>query len=278
MAYWNLRVLDKLTLAVKIPKTLQELGTWLEQVSVAGYTHPLCFGGKDSWVAAHVVFEAILPAVAGADFSKAYWSGQGDPSDAKMIAVLDFVKGLTQYLSTDWIDMDMAAGIFKLMASETDPARQCLMTTMGDWGGQMLSENGANVPDKDFVGTGWPGASLITVFAGDAFVGSKGEAPEPVLDLFDTLASEAGQIAFCEKRGALPSRLLSVVPDTFDVLTKKNIADLSNPAGTALAGFKVLGKATFPFDALGNVVRDYWQTKDSAALLAFLKDNYASLK
>jgi hypothetical protein len=60
---------------------------------------------------------------------------------------------LEEIVATDWVDMDMASGIFKLMAAESDKASQCLMTSMGDWAGTILAETGTNVPGRDFVGT-----------------------------------------------------------------------------------------------------------------------------
>src|SRR5258706_10956748 len=79
-AYWNVKVLNTIDFGAgkKIPETQAEFDTWLDKVSAAGYTHPLCFSGKDSWVSAHIVFEDIIPAVAGATFSKDYWAGRKD--------------------------------------------------------------------------------------------------------------------------------------------------------------------------------------------------------
>jgi glucose/mannose transport system substrate-binding protein len=281
VAYWNLKVLNTLTLTKGVPETLPEFQTWLSEVSAAGYSHPLCFGGKDSWVVAHVMFEAIVPAVAGADFSKAYWSGSRAADDSDMIKALDFAKSIMPYLSVDWLDMGMADGINKVMTAESDPSNQCLMTTMGDWGGAILSEK--NTPLTDFTGTGWPGATLTTVFGGDTFVAAKGAAnQQAVYDFFDTMASEEGQIAFCKIKGSMPGRQISPVPESFSDLTKRNMADFANPQGTALAGFKLIGNSAFPFDALSDATRAYFQaggTDDAkATLITYLKDNYSKLK
>jgi glucose/mannose transport system substrate-binding protein len=284
VAYWNLKVLSPLMapqLTKQIPETIPEMQTWLTEVAALGYTHPLCFGGKDSWVVAHVMFEAIVPAVSGADFSKAYWSGSRAADDPEMVKALDFAKSIMPYLSTDWLDMGMADGINKVMTAESDKSTQCLMTTMGDWGGAILSEK--NAPLTDFTGTGWPGATLTTVFGGDTFVAAKGAAnQQAVYDFFDTMASEEGQIAFCAKKGSMPGRILKTIPDGFSDLTKKNLADFADKNGTALAGFKLIGKSAFPFDALSDQIRTYFQAGGSddakTAFLAYMKDNYSKLK
>jgi len=277
-AYWNVKVLNTLTLTTPIPETLAQFDTWLTEVSAAGYTHPLCFSGKDSWVSSHVVFEDIVPAVSGAQFSKDYWSGKKDGVAPEMVAALDYAKKIAGYLSADWLDMDMAAGINKLMIAETDLANQCLMTSMGDWGGAILDET--NEPGTDFVGTGWPAqtGNKLVVFGGDTFVAAKGAANQgAVNDFFGTMASQAGQVNFAEKKGSMPARN---VPESerakFSSLTQKNMADLTDGGG--LAGFKLIGKAAYPVDPLANATRDFLQTKDSTALLQFLKDSYNQLK
>ncbi len=279
-AYWNMKVLGTLnTLTKQVPTTIAEFDTWLSEVSALGYTHPICFSGKDAWVSAHILFEDIVPAVAGPQFSKDYWSGAKDGMAPEMTAALDYGKKLAGYLSTDWLDMDMAAGINKLMIAESDPANQCLMTPMGDWGGAILSE--MNAAGTDFIGTGFPQTSgnTLVVFGGDTFVAAKGAAnQQAVYDFFSTMASEEGQVKFAQQKGSMPGRSLITDADraTFPALTLQNMDDLK--AGGGLAGYKLIAKATYQVDPLATTARDFLQTKDATALLAFLKDNYASLK
>jgi hypothetical protein len=149
---------------------------------------------------------------------------------------------------------------------------------MGDWGGAILAET--NAPDLDFVGTGWPGANLVTVFNGDVFVAARGASnQEAVAALVDTMASEAGQVAFSRRRlYAMPARKFTQVPAALDTLTQKNVADLSNPSGTALPAYLAVAKRTYPVDPLFIVTREFFVTRDSAALLSFLKDNYSALQ
>ena len=229
-AYWNVKVLATIPIPSlgdrKIPENLAEFDTWLTDVAAAGYTHPLCFSGKDAWVSSHIVFEDIVPAVAGTAFSKDYWSGLKSGEAPEMLMALEYAKKIAGYISTDWVDMDMGAGINKLMIAEADPAAQCLMTPMGDWGGAILSEK--NAPDTDFVGTGWPGTAgnKTVVFGGDTFVAAKGAAnQQAVFDFFATMASEKGQVGFNKIKGSMPARSVQD-KGGFSGLTLKNMADL----------------------------------------------------
>lgn len=280
-AYWNLKILNTLTtLTKKVPETSAEFDTWLTEVSTLGYTHPLCFSGKDAWVSAHIMFEDIVPALEGPDFSKQYWGGSVAADDARMIDALDYAKKIAGYLSPNFVEMDMTDGINKLMAAETDIANQCLMTPMGDWGGAILSEN--NTPGTDFIGTGWPGKTTnkLVVFGGDTFVAAKGAAnQQAVYDFFNTMASKEGQIKFAEKKGSMPARKIPVADAmSLSTLTQANIADLADANGGGLAGYKLIAKATYPVDPLATATRDFMQTKDSTGLVTFLKDNAAQLK
>ena len=290
VAYWNLKVLSTIALTKKVPSTIAEFNTWLTEVSAAGYTHPLCFGGKDSWVVAHVMFEDIVPAVVGADVSHTFWSGQGTgvPTDA-LTAAFDFAKSIQPYLVTDWADMGMAAGIDRVMIAETNPANQCLMTSMGDWGGAQLEGNMNTVASDftatdGFIGTGWPSAAAgvgtsLFVFGGDTFVAAKGAAnQQAVFDFFNTMASEAGQTAFGVKKGSMAARKLdiSAYGPPFSVLTKANATDFN--AGHTLAGFKVIGSSNFSFDTLSTIVVDFFKTGDPTATISYMKDNYSALK
>ena len=279
-AYWNVKVLNTLTLTKKVPETAAEFDTWLTETAGLGYTHPICFSGKDAWVSAHIVFEDIVPAIAGADFSKDYWSGSKAADDPKMVGALDYAKKIAGALSPSFIDLDMTEGINKLMAAETNLAEQCLMTPMGDWGGAILDEHFEPGDMADFVGTGWPGTSgnKVVVFGGDTFVAARGAAnQQAVFDFFSTMASEDGQIAFAAKKGSMPGRNIAEAKrEAFSSLTRKNMADLADPNGGGLAGYKLIAKATYPVDPLATAAQNFMQTKDPAGLLAPSRTTTAS--
>jgi glucose/mannose transport system substrate-binding protein len=277
VAYWNLKVINTISpLTNKIPSTIAEFNTWLTEVAAAGYTHPLCFGGKDSWVVAHVMFEDIVPSVVGAAVSKKFWSGNGTTAD--LTPAFDFAKSIQKYLVTNWADMGMADGIDKVMLAEPTPDAQCLMTSMGDWGGAQLA--GSNAVGMDFTGTGWPGQadSSLVVFGGDTFVAARGAANQAaVYDFFTTMASEAGQTAFGIKKGSMAARNIPLSAyDEFSPLTKANATDYLK--GNTLAGFKVIGSSNFSFDTLATILVDFFKSGDSTAVVTYLNDNYSSLK
>jgi hypothetical protein len=284
VAYWNLRVLSTLPAPLNtIPVGVPGFKTWITGVAAAGYTHPLCFGFKDGWVNAHILFEDIVPAVAGAAYSTTYWSGK-DPSGASSQQIsdaLDFAATYVYpYLTSDTPTLGMADGIDRLMKTEADKTQQCIMTAMGDWGGTQLEaapDNFVAGPGKDFDAAGWPGAENLVDFGGDAMVAaaSAGDTTD-VTNLFDTLASEQGQLTFAVKKGEIPARTLTAADQAqLPYLIKLNIAAL---AQGSVAGFKVTGSANYNFNNLYNVCQNFFLSGNKTPLLAFLAQNYASLQ
>jgi hypothetical protein len=224
------------------------------------------------------MFEDIVPSVVGPAVSKKFWSGNG--STAELIPAFDFAKSIQKYLVTNWADMGMADGIDKVMLAEPTPDAQCLMTSMGDWGGAQLEGNN-NVVGADFTGTGWPGVadSSLFVFGGDTFVAARGAAnQQAVYDFFNTMASEAGQTAFGAKKGSMAARDLptSAYGAPFSALTLANATDYAK--ANTLAGFKVIGSSNFSFDTLATILVDFFKSGDSTAVVTYLSDNYSSLK
>jgi ABC-type glycerol-3-phosphate transport system substrate-binding protein len=284
VAYWNLRVLSTLPAPLNaIPVGTDGFKTWITGVAAAGYTHPLCFGFKDGWVNAHILFEDIVPAVAGATYSTTYWSGK-DPNGAssqQISAALDFAATYVYpYLTSDTPSLLMADGINRLMTAETDKTKQCIMTAMGDWGGAQLEgspDNYAAGPGKDFDASGWPGAENLVDFGGDAMVAAtaSGDAAD-VTNLFNTFASEEGQTVFATEKGEIPARsLLPADQAQLPYLIKLNVTAL---AGGTLAGFKVTGSSNYDFNGLYTVCQNFFLSGSKTPVLAFLAQNYASLQ
>jgi glucose/mannose transport system substrate-binding protein len=271
--YYNARVLDELGLGV--PEGREGLSTWLEALAALGYTHPLCLGDQKNWVSSHVLFENIVPGFIGAERSRRYWSGELSGDDEEVARALDYAASLNSYWNPDFDEIDWDAGLQRLMQDAREPSEQCLMTAMGDWGGAVLSDD--FVPGKDFFQGTWPGAEGLFVLAGDAFITVKGVSHQAAaLDFFDTLASEAGQIAFNEQKGAVPARTL---PDElrkrFGPLTQANMADLAS--GTAVPAYKVLGSSRFPWEELAALTHDFFLVGDKQPILDLLTRNYGKL-
>jgi hypothetical protein len=285
VAYWNLQVLRTLPAPLNaIPVGLDAFKTWITGVAAAGYTHPLCFGFKDGWVNAHILFEDIVPAVAGAAYSKTYWTGadSSGASSQQISAALDFAATYVYpYLTSDTPTLGMADGIDRVMKVETDKTQQCIMTGMGDWGGAQLMaapDNFKAGQNQDFDGSGWPGAENIVDFGGDAMVAAASSSvnPEDVTNLFNTMASEQGQLTFATQKGEMPARTLSAADQmTLPYLIQVNIKAAAN--GTTLAGFKVIGSANYDFNTLYTVVQNFFLSGNKTPVLAFLAQNYASL-
>jgi len=271
-AYYNLKLLNELGLT--IPEGREEFEAWLVALGELGYTHPLCLGDQYNWVSAHALFEDIVPAFIGAEHSQAFWTGRLSADDPLFAEALDYAASLNQYWNSDFGQIDFVPGLQRVMEAR-DPAEQCLMTPMGDWGGAILA--GDYAVDEDFAQRSWPGAEGLFVLAGDAFVTTRGVKNESAaLDFFDTLASEDGQVAFNTKKGSVPARTLPEARrQEFSALTQANMADLS--AGTALPAFKVLGSSDFPWDDLAKLAHDFLLVGDKQPIIEFIDENYEKL-
>jgi glucose/mannose transport system substrate-binding protein len=245
------------------------------QLAELGYTHPLCLGDRGSWVSSHVLFEDIVPAYVGAEHSQKFWSGQLSADDALFAAALVYAATLNPYWNTDLARIEWYAGVTRLMERAVDPSEQCVMTPMGDWGGALLAENSA--VNEAFAQRSWPGAENLFVLAGDAFITTRGvKNQRAALDFLDTLASEAGQIAFNAAKGSVPARSLSEEHRAnFGPLTRANLADLSH--GTALPAFKVLGSSKFPWDDLAELTHDFLLVGDEQPIIDFIAQHYDKL-
>jgi glucose/mannose transport system substrate-binding protein len=271
-AYYNVALLDELGL--DIPEGREELDAWLLELGELGYTHPLCMGDLNNWVSAHVLFEDIVPAFVGAQYSHDFWSGKLSATDALFAEALDYAATLNPYWNTDFDAIDMAPGITRVM-EQLDPSEQCLMTPMGDWGGAILAAD--YEVDAEFAQRSWPGAEALFVLAGDAFVTTRGVRNQrAALDFFDTLASEAGQIAFNTVKGSVPARSLAEAQRReFGPLAQANMADLA--AGDALPAYKVLGSSEFPWDDLAKLTHDFILVGDKQPIIDFIEQHYEKL-
>jgi glucose/mannose transport system substrate-binding protein len=272
-AYYNVEILAELELDIPVGRAAFD--AWLGQLVDLGYTHPLCLGDQSNWVSAHVLFEDVVPAYVGAEHSQKFWTGQLSADDARFAEALDYAATLNQYWNTDLAHIEWDAGVTRLMEHAAHPSEQCVMAPMGDWGGAVLAEN--NAVDEAFAQRSWPGAEDLFVLAGDAFITTKGVRNQAsALDFLDTLASEAGQIAFNVKKGSVPARTISEEHRAkFGPLTQANMADLSS--GAALAAYKVLGSSKFPWDALAELTHDFLLVGDKQPVIEFVAQHYDKL-
>jgi glucose/mannose transport system substrate-binding protein len=270
--YYNKRVLDRLDM--NIPEGHAQFIDWLGELEALGYTHPLCVGDEDNWVSALVLFEDMLPASGGAEFSHDFWTGRLSGSDPAFLAALDYAASLMPYFNGDLGEIGMGEGVERLM-KESEPQSQCLMTAMGDWGGTILSVT--YVPEEDFVQRAWPGAEDIFVLGGDAFITTRGvNNQQEAFAFFDTLASLEGQIAFNAKKGSVPAHTLEAEHfEAFGPLTRRNIDDYAS--STALASNGLLGASTFPWGGLTELTHDFFLSADPEPIVDYMNDHYGEL-
>jgi glucose/mannose transport system substrate-binding protein len=162
------------------------------------------------------------------------------------------------------------------MDAPRDPAEQCLLTPMGDWGGAVLS--GEWAVERDFTQAAWPGAEDLFVLAGDAFLTVHGVPNQgAALDFFDTLASAEGQVAFNAAKGSVPARTLpDEMRSEFGPLTRANMGDLAR--GTAVPAYKVVGSSEFPWEELAELSHDFILVGDRQPVIDFIRKNYAKLR
>jgi hypothetical protein len=283
VSYWNLQVLRTLPPPLNtIPVGVDAFKTWITGVAAAGYTHPLCFGFKDGWVNAHILFEDIVPAVAGGRYSITYWMGK-DPNGAssqQISAALDFAATYVHpYLTSDTPTLSMADGIDRLMKVESDKTQQCLMTGMGDWGGTQLEvapDNYVAGPGKDFDASGWPGTEDIGDFGVDAMVAAGGtQNSSDELALFETLASEQGQLMFATNMGEIPARHLTAADQaSLPYLVQVDVTALFVES---VPSYKVVASSNYDFNTLYTLAQSFFLSGDKTALLNFMAQSYASL-
>ncbi|HVJ21115.1 MAG TPA: ABC transporter substrate-binding protein [Polyangiaceae bacterium] len=185
---------------VEVPSTTDELLAAAEALSLQGYT-PLCMGNQYGWAAEMLVFDHILPAVAGPDTYEQFFSGDGDPQGSAISSVFDYVLELWPYFNTNAAELTWSQGL-DLMFSETSP---CAMAPMFSEASAYL-ESAGHVPGTDFSVVGFPGPTVF-IFGVQAYVLPE-DAPHPqaARDWLKTIGSVAGQQAYAQKGGFIPAR------------------------------------------------------------------------
>jgi glucose/mannose transport system substrate-binding protein len=264
--FYNKKIMAEEGLAV--PETTEDLLTTAEALKTAGYT-PLCIGSADSWTIALLLFENILPAVAGGDYYMSYWTGKEDPKGAEMKASIDYFYALWPYFNADAGDLDWTTGIDHMFDDESP----CVMTVMGDWAKGYLTTKGWTA-GEDFDQAPFPGSNGTFVFTADTFPLPKG-APnrDGAVAFLKTVGSVEGQIAFNLLKGSIPVRT-DVDPSNFDETTQRTMADFAkDKLVTARSGLVPLDAFADLPDALQDLVRE----NDESVVLNALANDYDSL-
>jgi glucose/mannose transport system substrate-binding protein len=265
--FYNKRILAEEGLSV--PETTDELLVTAAALEDAGYT-PLCIGSSDPWTLALLVFENVLPALAGPEYYTSYWTGKEDPESRQIDETLAYVSELWPYFNSDANSIDWTAGIDQLFGDEAP----CAMTVMGDWAKGYLATKGW-VAGEDFDQAPFPGSVGSFVFTSDSFLLPKG-APnrEAAVSFLETMTSAEAQIEFNVLKGSIPART-DIDPSEFDQTTQRTMEDFrSDDLVVARSGL-------VPSDAFGDLndsLQAFVIDGDADAVKNALANDYASLE
>ncbi len=235
--------------------------------------YPLAVGNLLKWTLQELIFEIILPAVAGADYYEAFWQGNKDPSDSEITETLNEALLLLQYFNPDWNDIDWQPALDKVMSGEA------AMTAFGDWTKGYFESFGKK-SDVDFGVVQFPGTPNTFVYTVDSFPLPIKDTPGHALaaQLLETFASAESQVAFNHKKGSIPARsdiVLTDYPDEFDAMHLRTYQAFQSSRRTlALSGLLPTGLLA----DLGAAVQTSWALGTSTILQTYLKNNYGSLQ
>jgi glucose/mannose transport system substrate-binding protein len=165
----------------------------------------LAIGGQDNFALILLLFENVIPAVAGADFYEAFLRGERatDPSGRDALAVFEAALRCLQRLAQGMDQESFGADRWKEALNRVW-AGNADYTVMGDWVNGYLLEEGweAEISSMPF-----PGTEDVFVFTSDTFpLPVDARHPEAARDLLRTFASHDAQKAFSEIKGSIPAR------------------------------------------------------------------------
>lgn len=166
----------------------------------------LAVGGKDNFALILLLFENVIPAIAGADFYEAFLRGEHatDAAGRDSMTVFEDALRCLQRLSQG-MDQDAFGANGWKEALNRVWARQADYTVMGDWvNGYLLEEDW----ELQIGSMPFPGTDDVFVFTSDTFpLPVDARHPEAARDLLRTFASFDAQKAFSEIKGSIPARL-----------------------------------------------------------------------
>lgn len=227
------------------------LETWCALDTLPAEVRPrVALGTKQSWTLLLLTFENLLPALAGADYYRRFWTGQvrlNGPSSADraaMTQVLQCLVGMSGSFIDDYASKSWSQAVDALRSPGVAAA------VMGDWASARLTdelERGV-VASRPF-----PGTNQLVVFTSDTFpLPSQTPHPEAARDLLRTLSSKAAQVAFSRVKGSIPAR--------HDV----DVAELGEQAELSLAHFE---RASEHLVATSGLIPPYYPLDELAASL-----------
>jgi glucose/mannose transport system substrate-binding protein len=263
---------------------------------------PLALGNKFSWTLPELVFESILPGIAGAEFYQKFWRGQADPGDSRVKDAINEAL-LLRCGPNRASACDASAGYFNVnnaVNDKTDDAGvgdadaidwpdaldmvlsgTAAMSAIGDWAKGYFQSNHW-VADQDFGVVQFPGDHNVFIYTADSFPLLIKDAPSRGLaaQLLQTFASVESQVAFNHYKGSIPARSdidLNQYPNSFDAMNRHTY-ELFNATNTelglAMSGLLPNGLLIDLYTTL----RDSLDAGTDALILTYLQKNYSSLK
>lgn len=162
----------------------------------------IAVGLRSPFVLTLLVFENILPAIAGAEFYEQLWRGaaptseHGGPWTDDVRRAVECLKYLSQSFTGDSTNMDWA------QAADRVAHGNAAFTVMGNWVDGRL----ADALDDTLGSVPFPRTEGVFVFTSDSFpLPTSAEHPDEVRELLKTIASPEAQADFNEKKGSIPA-------------------------------------------------------------------------
>lgn len=167
----------------------------------------LALGGKDEFPQILLLFENLIPALAGPAFYEAFFRGEPAADRTGQDASVVFERALRclQRLGAekkpgdaDYDDYGWKDALNRVRNGDAD------YTVMGDWANGYILEQrwGDEIASMPF-----PGTEEVFVFTSDTFpLPVSARHPEAAKELLRTIASKEAQKAFSEIKGSIPAR------------------------------------------------------------------------
>jgi glucose/mannose transport system substrate-binding protein len=163
----------------------------------------LALGGRDAFPQILLLFENLVPAIAGAEFYESFLRGASTIEE--VAPVFQRALGCLQHMSTGRADGDQDFDYGWKEALNRVHSGDADYTVMGDWANGYIEEQnwGDEIASMPF-----PGTEHVFVFTSDTFpLPVSARHPEAAKDLLRTIASEPAQKAFSESKGSIPALL-----------------------------------------------------------------------
>lgn len=237
---------------------------------------PLALGNVGTWTLQELVFEDILPGIAGAAYYESFWRGKAKTSDDVIKQTIDEALLLRSYFNDKADEIDWQPALDKVQSGEA------AMGAMGDWAKGYFESKGWKA-DVDFGVVQFPGAHKVFVYTADSFPLPINDAPSHDLaaQLLQTFASVESQVAFNQIKGSIPARSdidLTQYPDSFDAMhlrTYQSFQDATQALTTALALSGLLPSGVLT--DLGITLQYSMAQGTGTFIQTYLDKNYATL-